>query len=353
MAGAERGWSTVATADAPGPAENQVAVWTGSEMIIWGGARGTEVLAGGARYDPVRDRWSPMTTNGAPSPRAGAAAVWSGAELLVWGGLTSFQPTSVAGDGARYDPVTDSWASLSSIGAPMARGSPGAVWSGREMVVWGGFDRAAAALADGGRYDPTSDTWTSVSATGAPAARLFHSATWTGSEVIVWGGGASSLTSAYGDGGRYDPLADSWRSLPSSGGPSGRFYHSAVWSGSELIIWGGASASFHADGARYSPTLDTWTPIQPDGVMAARAAHSAVWTGTEMLVFGGGTLATAAFAESGIYDPIGAAAWTPLDAAGAPPARRLHSAVWTGAEMIVWGGLDAAGYVSGGGRFRP
>ena len=39
----------------------------------------------------------------------------------------------------------------------------------------------------GGRYNPKSDSWT---ATGPAAAvwQLSHSAVWTGSEMIVWGG---------------------------------------------------------------------------------------------------------------------------------------------------------------------
>jgi hypothetical protein len=35
-----------------------------------------------------------------------------------------------------------------------------------------------------------------------------------------------------------------------------------------------------------------------------------------------------------------------------PSGRTSHLAAWTGAEMIVWGGLDG-GYLSDGGRFVP
>ena len=30
-----------------------------------------------------------------------------------------------------------------------------------------------------------------------------------------------------------------------------------------------------------------------------------------------------------------------------------HTAIWTGSEMIIWGGFDDRGYVSNGGRFAP
>jgi hypothetical protein len=35
----------------------------------------------------------------------------------------------------------------------------------------------------------TDDTWTITSITNAPSARFLHTAVWTGSEMIVWGGG--------------------------------------------------------------------------------------------------------------------------------------------------------------------
>jgi hypothetical protein len=40
---------------------------------------------------------------------------------------------------------------------------------------------------DGARYDPKTDTWSSLSITDAPTPRAEHSAVWTGSEMIVWG----------------------------------------------------------------------------------------------------------------------------------------------------------------------
>ena len=66
-------------------------------------------------------------------------------------------------------------------------------------------------------------------------------------------------------------------------------------------------------------------------------AHTAVWTGSEMIVWGGGILLTP------VEDTI------PARIVGQPPAPRTrplpdpsHTAVWTGSEMIVWGGADPA-----------
>ena len=55
------------------------------------------------------------------------------------------------------------------------------------MIVWGGY-YSGSVLNGGGRYNPVADSWTAVTTTGAPAARYRHTAVWTGSEMIVWGG---------------------------------------------------------------------------------------------------------------------------------------------------------------------
>ena len=55
------------------------------------------------------------------------------------------------------------------------------------MIVWGGYD-GNVYLNTGGRYNPGTDSWTATSTTNAPTARGFHTAVWTGSEMIVWGG---------------------------------------------------------------------------------------------------------------------------------------------------------------------
>ena len=80
------------------------------------------------------------------------------------------------------------------------------------------------------------DTWTETTTTNAPTYRFSHTAVWTGSEMIVWGGGgAGSLNT----GGRYNPSTDSWRATSTTNAPSRRGNHTAVWTGREMIVWGG------------------------------------------------------------------------------------------------------------------
>ena len=67
------------------------------------------------------------------------------------------------------------------------------------MIVWGGLGNSGS-LNTGGRYNVGTNSWTAVNTTNAPSARIDYPAVWTGSEMIVWGGYAGN---ALNTGGRY------------------------------------------------------------------------------------------------------------------------------------------------------
>ncbi len=350
-------WASVATTFTPSSRRNPLAVWTGSEMIVWGGTDHWDGLNTGGRYDPATDTWRATSVGlGVPSPRNSndATAVWTGSEMVVWGGR--FGPFGFANTGGRYDPVADSWVPTSvGAGVPPPRATHSAVWTGSEMVVWGGED-AAGVTNTGGRYHPDTDAWVPISiATNVPTSRERHTAVWTGSEMIVWGGrvGANAWTNT---GGRYDPVTNIWRPTSVVGDvPMPREGHTAVWTGSEMIVWGGSAGTYAAVGGRYDPDTDAWVATAVgDGGPSPRGVHTAVWTGSEMIVWGGVT--AVGFTNTGSrYDPA-ANGWIPTSiGANVPVERARHTAVWTGAEMIVWGG-HSSGAVRGldtGARYSP
>ena len=104
------------------------------------------------------------------------------------------------------------------------------------MIVWGGW--SGAYLNTGGRYSLASDTWTPTSLGGAPRARRLHTAVHSGSEMIVWGGetGFDNDTT----GGRYSPSTNTWTPTSTLRAPSARTGHTAVWTEKEMLVWGGS-----------------------------------------------------------------------------------------------------------------
>ena len=216
------------------------------------------------------DTWTATSTTGVPGGRAYHTAVWTGSEMIVWGGVgagtLAFRDYTIYVDtGGRYNPSTDSWTATSTTGAPDPRAYHTAVWSGSEMIVWGGHSDDSASggsnstlFNTGGRYNPSTDSWTATSTTNAPSAREFHTAVWTGTQMIVWGGiGSGSFN--LNTGGRYDPSTDSWTATGTTNAPDGRYDHTAVWTGSEMIVWGGGFNT----GGRYNPSTDSGQPPAP------------------------------------------------------------------------------------------
>jgi N-acetylneuraminic acid mutarotase len=335
------GWMPIAP-DVAGRTGGFVSAWTGSELLVWGGQSSS---SSGSIYDPLADAWTAMALTGAPPPRRFAVGAWTGSELLVFPGDV---------DGQRFDPVANAWTSM--VASPLtARVNFAGAWTGAELVVFGGINGPCASITaygDGARYDPISGTWRSVSPTGAPSPRGVALAAWTGTEVIVWGGQPTGTCNSVlqTDGALYNPATDTWRPMTSVGAPSSRADYVSVWTGRELIVWGGlsrpgdTSRTRLGDGARYDPALDSWTPMATGPV--PRDVATAVWTGSEMIVWGGRASDTVGLADGAAYNPT-TDAWRALPSAGAPSARYYHRAVWTGCSMIVFGG-DVAESATGG-----
>lgn len=57
--------------------------------------------------------------------------------------------------------------------------------------------------------------------------------------MIIWGGDGVGGRRDLNSGGKYNPLTDSWQATSSVGSPAGKDSHQAVWTGEEMIIYGG------------------------------------------------------------------------------------------------------------------
>jgi hypothetical protein len=265
----------------PAARTGHTAISMGEQMIVWGGQGAGGLLADGALYNPGSDIWTPIATDGAPAPRRDHSAVWTGSRMTVWGGdVGGGTGTSTGG---LYDPFANAglggWTATSVIGAPGARFDHTAIWTGTQMLVWGGSNDSS-----GGRYDPSTDTWRPTALANAPSLRNGHSAVWTGSKMIVWGGSHfnGQITNVYGTGGVYDPALDTWTPTSMIDAPEPRFDHAAAWTGQEMLVWGGSALSqvdrvMHWYGnAHQGPLADS----DGDGVLSCQDCddhNAAVW----------------------------------------------------------------------------
>jgi hypothetical protein len=173
-----------------------------------------------------------------PAPPAvrsrSAAVVWTGSEVLVWGGhtYTGFSDEVPSDDGFRWNPVTGR--SVPIADSPLvARDFAASAWTGRELLVWGGRGREGP-LSDGAAYSPETDSWRSISPSPLPGGWPAISM-WTGDELLVIG----DLSGRHRSGASYDPARDRWASIPDV---PGRPFE-GIWTGSEAIIRTGQERS--------------------------------------------------------------------------------------------------------------
>lgn len=333
-------WTSTNPRNAAVNGQGITAVWTGKEMILWGGLDDDFIFHNdGGRYNPAKDRWLRTSTMNVPAARGLHSAVWTGSEMIVWGGYTGTYPNT----GGRYDPATDSWRTTSTVGAPGGRENAAAVWTGAEAMFWGG-DPDNYPQGTGGRYNPVSDSWKLITNTNAPFQRYGHTGVWTGTEMIIFGGMADDDA-----GWRYNPATDTWKSTSVLNGPGARYLPAAVWSGSEMLIWGGMLFDLNSPvGSRYDPATDTWTEINKSGSPVVREWPVNVWTGSEMIVWGGQNLNKGeVYNDGGRYNPV-TNSWKNTSQIGAP-SPRVGQGVWSGSELVIWGG----DWDSSGGRYHP
>ncbi len=307
-----------------------LSVWTGEEMIVFGrvdkhGPTG-EILGStnvAAAYDPAANTWrrlaSPLSAVGYPG---NWDAVWTGEEMLVWGDVNQ-----------AYDPATNRWRRL-----PPSPGGRGGivVWTGRELIEWGG-GCCGDVSSDGAAYDPSTNSWRKI-ALPPVGGQQSPVGAWTGKELVILPGRSPDGKPV--GGAAYNPATNTWRKIGSKPQPTPGAY--AAWDGYEVLVAGGTRPGHGLSNAviAYNPATNRFR--RRSAIGSGRAGTAVVWTGRRLLVWGGETFpgATVTAGHGLSYDPIGNR-WSPLPRSPLP-ARVDPTAVWTGRELIVWGGRTTA-----------
>jgi len=327
-------WSPVNTVRDPSNRNDFTMVWTGDEVIIWGGQTGTQLLDTGGRYHVDSDSWQATFENNNIRQRLNPTSIWTGNEMIIWGGR------GIVRSGGIYNPYTDNWTTTPSINPNVAHYRHTSVWTGSEMIIWGGTTGGDGngTHNTGARFNPLTQSWNEVSMINPPQKRADHTAVWTGDGMIIWGGrGSTPQIGELQDGGIYFPDTDSWTTINMNDAPFERDDHKAIWTGDEMVIWGGSAG---LSGGRYNPQNDSWSTTSNNNT-PVNAYPNAIWDGSHIIFW------TSGIDEGKKYDPV-LDTWSDMANLATLTDHNRNAAVWTGEEMIVWGTLDSVS----GGRYR-
>lgn len=184
-------------------------VWAplGDDLFVAGHDEAAILATGSGTWRPVA---SPPRSLLAP----GAAIVWTGAELLFWGGSDpSFDGPN--GEGLAYSPRTNTWRTMAA--APIDLRAPrvyGLVDG--ELMIWGGirFDGplelpasapAAREYEDAASYDPSTNSWRPLNSNAPPGAAGVLFAVDSDTSLTTARSSASEIRPAL-----YEASSDSW-----------------------------------------------------------------------------------------------------------------------------------------------
>jgi hypothetical protein len=296
-------------------------VWTGEEIVVWGGEAGGDPISGlgdGAAFNPTANSWR-LIAESPLSPRTSHVAAWTGDEMLIVGGFGQR-------DGAAYDPARDAWRSIPDppvpLEAPDRYQSAGSVWTGQELIIW---DISSGQIV---AYTPDVDTWRalpSIDLTGDTGVLR-----WTGDALYAFADDGSDHPSGVALGSARLNQEGGWDSIAPADFSTDDLIVGAdatltVWAGEQFIAW--TSSGTDAKTMKLTPADASWTETDPVPVHPCEGQGEPTQPGPLVTAFD--------WCDSSIlvlHPDTGA--WTTSKAIGYPTARYT---VWAGPELINWG----------------
>jgi N-acetylneuraminic acid mutarotase len=294
-----------------------------------------------ANYGIVNDAVRFTTSSGSwttrtalPSARRGLAAATASGLLYAIGGANS------AGTALKtvqmYNPSTNSWTTKVSL--PVARQSGnGATHISGTIYLPGGQDAAGVITRTLYAYKISTNTWSTK--TNMPVFSGCGGSGVISGKLYVYSGCTRTATGSQTAAAllhRYDPVANSWTTLP--GAPAVHVQPAVTVVGGKLYVAGGNAGGGAVTGRVdvYNPGTNSWATIP--SMRTPRVASAGGLVGGKLYVVGGRNGSTY-YNTVEVYDPL-TNSWT--SAAGMPTTRgALGVGVISGALYAI-GGRNAA-----------
>lgn len=306
------------------PRVGSSAIWTGTELIIWGGrVLDGPVVEEGARWSSDLDEWVELP-NGPLTGTIGHTAVWDRSRMIVAG------PTGVAS----YSPSADSWTDLpeppfrlTSLGTTgTSQPATQYAWDGEVLYIWNvSTDEFAA-------FDTTNDKWRVLPGPGLEVEP----------NALLVGGGRIYALGTRWDGGRFEPATnqlyvsvfegETWAAAPSISFETAEYAAPAAPTSAAvlregLIVWGLPVP--RPAPARILDLAGLWIetpppPLPPENIVNAP------------LVIDEHVLAVSEAGVGYLRSP-NSGEWTSI---GQVPFSSSNEAIWTGEFVVGWNGMD-------------
>ncbi len=225
---ATNSWTEMNNLNAPSARYNTACGYNPAtnEFIVWGGFAGVTYMSNGAKYNLNTNTWTPISNTSSPSARFSPGYSVANGKLFIHGGVGP--GFTYLGDTYLYDIASNSW-------------TPGAVcpltpryfiyeadWTGSQFIVWGGFNDSGNPN-DGARYNPVTNSWTSITTVGGPSTGGYRIPTYANNKLFVFGGELKS----------FDLTSNTWSNLPAGISQPYRIFSAVEATSDCVIMYGG------------------------------------------------------------------------------------------------------------------
>ncbi len=214
------------------------AAWLEPYAYVFGGQDQTGVLDEIVRYDPLEDSVEVLPVC-LPEERMGASAVTVGDSIYVIGGRNDAGHINTVFRFVPGDGTIEEVARLHVTG-----GGRVSVWDGSRILLLGGCG-VNCALDQVLEFDPSTGKSATLNAT-LPSGVFWTSGVWTGEEVLIFGGNdwMNSVDVIY----RYIPAGDGGSVMEVGRLPEPLELSTSFWDGNAAYVLGGSSGLDPSDG---------------------------------------------------------------------------------------------------------
>jgi hypothetical protein len=283
-----------------------LAVWTGSEVVtVLGRSDGSGSDWDLATYRPDDDTWSTVDRNryehlptDVLRPLAGDSPLDSPTAMVAWRGLAvvyGWNSQTQRSGWATFDPAADSWSAFHPVNDDY--------FSGGSKGAWTIMDDRWLVLVE---LEPPIDPQVGVTVVDLDTKQSYHLAYPTGlngsrastpridSSGLVVGavlrqGDDAFSTRAHAVAAVLDPAARSWRVVTPPPGPCDP--NNDLANHPELAALPDGHVTIGCVDGRVAAASDAtvahWVPLEGVPIRVDRAQHTMIWTGSELIVWGG------------------------------------------------------------------
>ncbi len=363
-------------------------VWTGTKLVIYG-------PGGGTTFDPASNAFTCFETGVGNLYKPGCSATWTGTKVVFYGGYVLSLGDTISFDGGlAYNPASNTWEDVAG-GGPRIRNHQ-AVWTGTEVMFFGGRTDASYTSVGVNFYNPNSFAWNAGYIPGGASFythlhtrshvannRVFvfnllnldfltttfpsqyfdlNTKTWVAYVPQVRNGDERAPAASVKVNNdiyffpAYKPCVSAQNYLHFFAQETNPVYMYPKYNANLLAVFSKKVASqgnyivsfgLHTGALNYQVNRNRWIRSATLNQPADREGHVCIPIGNNSFFIWGGKNGPTYFNTGAIYNAA-ANTWTAVTTTNAPAARSGHTAAFGNGKILVWGGNAGGAYLNNG-----